>query len=77
MINTGLGRFGLKQKVPMPHDHERVILFFIGGISIADIRAMNQALEFSQSDSAGKSSFVCGGTSLLSPSDTLDQFSRS
>jgi hypothetical protein len=59
----------------MPHDHERVILFFVGGISIVDIRAMNQALELSQGDSAG--SFLCGGTTLLSPTDTLDQFFNS
>jgi hypothetical protein len=74
MLNSGLGRFGLKQKVSMPHEHERVILFFIGGISIADIRAMNQALESSQSDSARNMTILCGGTSLLSPSDTLHQF---
>jgi len=72
MINTGLGRFGLKQKVPMPHDHERVILFYVGGIGIADVRAMNQALALSQVDSAG--TILCGGTTLLSPMDTLDRF---
>lgn len=76
MINSGLGRFGIKQKVPMPHDHEKIILFFVGGISIADIRAMTQAVEASQSDTEGTLNFICGGTTLVSPSDVLDQFFR-
>ena len=68
MINTGLGRFGLKQKQPMPFDHETVIVFFLGGISIADARAMNETVNALSDQSVH---FLCGGSSLLSPLDVL------
>ena len=68
MINTGLGRFGLKQKQPMPFDNDTVIIFFLGGISIADIRAFNQAMNNLSEQSID---FICGGSALLSPDDVL------
>lgn len=71
MITSGLGRFGLKQKQAMPFDHEKVIVFFIGGISIADIRAMNEAIGSTEDISM---SFYCGGSCLLSPNDVLSRF---
>ena len=69
MINTGLGRFGLKQKQPMPFDHEIVIVFFLGGISIADARAMNDTVNSLSNQNV---TFLCGGSSLLSPPDVLN-----
>lgn len=68
MINTGLGRFGLKQKQPMPFDHDRLIIFVVGGVSLAEMREMSSIVS-----SAGDNSFTfyCGGSCLLSPGDIL------
>lgn len=68
MINTGLGRFGLKAKQAMPFDHDTVIIFFLGGLCIADIRAMSEAVDQAASESM---SFVCGGSTLIIPTDVL------
>lgn len=68
MINTGLGRFGLKQKHAMPFDHETVIIFFLGGICMGDIRAMHEALDLLPENGIN---FMCGGSALVSPNDLL------
>ncbi len=73
MINTGLGRFGLKQKQPMPFDHDTVIIFFLGGISVAELRAMNKSVSRLSDQSM---TFLCGGSSLLSPDDVLRMVCR-
>lgn len=68
LLNAGLGRFGLKQKQPLPSDHGRLILFVVGGIGMADMRAAAEAITAA---SAGCAAVVCGGNTLLSPQDVL------
>lgn len=73
LLNTGLGRFGIKQKQPAPSDYDRVVIFVVGGVSCADVRAFTLAVEMLQEGAGGKRSFILGGTTLLAPSDVVDQ----
>ena len=69
LLNTGLGRFGLgKQQKPQPSDHATVILFMIGGVCMADLRAVNSPAVAE----ASKTHFITGGTTLLAPLYTLN-----
>lgn len=74
LLKSGLGRFGLVQKQPQPGDHSTVIIFVVGGMSVADLREVRHVVEKKVSGLAGKASInvLVGGTALVSPQDIVE-----
>lgn len=70
LLQSGLGRLGIGQSMPIPGQHSTIIFFMLGGISMADVRAVRQ--EVLKHASRGVSlktkrspSVYVGGTHLL------------
>jgi hypothetical protein len=74
LLKSGLGRFGLVQKQPQPGDHSTVIIFVVGGMSVADLREVRHVVEEKVSGLAGKASInvLVGGTALVAPQDIVE-----
>ncbi|KAL3161558.1 hypothetical protein ABBQ32_010425 [Trebouxia sp. C0010 RCD-2024] len=68
LLKSGLGRFGL-QKQPHPADNAVVILFVVGGISMLELREVQQAVDNQTSQGGKLPQLLTGGTVLLRPSD--------
>ena len=68
LLQSGLGRFGLVQKQPQPGDYATVIVFVVGGMSLADLREVRLAVDGNN----GNRRIMLGGTSLLSPHQVVD-----
>lgn len=56
------------QKQPQPGDYATVIIFVVGGISLADLREVRLAVD----GNSGNKRVMLGGTSLLSPHQVVD-----
>ena len=69
LLKSGLGRMGLLQKQPHPADHKVVILFVVGGISMAEVRCVQQAISAHQGGSTSVQQILIGGTVLARASD--------
>ena len=70
MLKSGLGRIGLLQpKQPHPADHKTVIVFILGGIGMAEIRAVQQAVSVVQTADGSAMQVMAGGTVLTRPAD--------
>ncbi|EIE22710.1 hypothetical protein COCSUDRAFT_42345 [Coccomyxa subellipsoidea C-169] len=74
LLKSGLGRFGLVQKQPQPGDHSTVIIFVVGGISVADLREVRHVVAEKVTGQPGRASVkvLVGGTALMSPHDVVD-----
>ncbi len=74
LLKSGLGRFGLVQKQPQPGDHSTVIIFVVGGISVADLREVRHVVAEKITGQPGRASVkvLVGGTALMSPHDIVD-----
>ena len=73
LIKSGLGHFRLKfEEQQRPSDHPMVIIFVIGGISMAEVREVRAAVRERQVTGA-KTRVMLGGTALLSPSEVQEQ----
>lgn len=68
LLKSGLGRFGL-QKQPHPADNAVVILFVVGGISMLELREIQQAVDNQISQGGKLPQLLTGGTALLHPTD--------
>ena len=82
LLKSGLGRFGIggRKAAPQPHDYRSIIIFVVGGVCIADLRAMAEELQAARAGthqlggggdalaSVGPS-FLLGGTALIGPQD--------
>ncbi|KAL3161673.1 hypothetical protein ABBQ38_008774 [Trebouxia sp. C0009 RCD-2024] len=68
LLKSGLGRFGL-QKQPHPADNTVVILFVVGGISMLELREVQQAVDNQTSQGGKLPQLLTGGTVLLRPRD--------
>lgn len=76
LLKSGLGRFGLvQQKQPQPGDHNTIIIFVVGGISMADIREVRHITHERVSAQPGRLPIkvFLGGTSLMSPQDVIKE----
>ncbi|CAL8470707.1 g10249 [Coccomyxa elongata] len=76
LLKSGLGRFGLvQQKQPQPGDHNTIIIFVVGGISMADIREVRHITHERVSAQPGRLpvKVFLGGTSLMSPQDVIKE----
>ncbi|BDA45712.1 probable Sec1 family domain-containing protein 2 [Coccomyxa sp. Obi] len=75
LLKSGLGRFGLvQQKQPQPGDHNTIIIFVVGGISMADIREVRHITHEMVSAQPGRVpvNVLLGGTSLMSPQHVIE-----
>ena len=68
LLKSGLGRFGL-QKQPHPADNAVVILFVVGGISMLELREVQQELDIHMSHGGKLPQLLTGGTFLLRSRD--------
>ena len=68
LLKSGLGRFGL-QKQPHPADNAVVIMFVVGGISMLELREVQQAVDNQISQGGKLPQLLTGGTVLLRPRD--------
>ena len=65
LLKSGLGRIGLLQpKQPHPSDHKTVIVFVLGGICMAELRSIQQAVSNMQAVDASVTQVLAGGTAL-------------
>lgn len=70
LLKSGLGRIGLLQpKQPHPSDHRRVIVFVLGGICMAELRSVQQAISNMQPVDGSVMQVLAGGTALTAPLD--------
>ena len=69
LLQSGLGRFGLlAQKQPQPADYGTVLIFVIGGISLAELREARQAIDGSSSNGSSRTArIIMGGTNATGP----------
>ena len=68
LLKSGLGRFGL-QKQPHPADHSVVMLFFVGGVSMLELREVHEEVDSQQIRGGKFPQILTGGTVLLRPRD--------
>ena len=68
LLKSGLGHFGL-QKQPHPADNAVVILFVVGGVSMLELREVQQELDMQMSHGGKLPQLLTGGTVLLRPRD--------
>jgi len=64
------------QKQPHPSDHSTVIIYVVGGVSVADVRDVRQVVEEKgsmQNRQQHAINMLVGGTSLLSPHQLVDK----
>lgn len=70
LLKSGLGRIGLLQpKQPHPADHKTVIVFVLGGICMAELRAVQQTVSSVQGADGLPVQMLAGGTTLTRPAD--------
>lgn len=76
LLKSGLGRLGIGQSAALPAQHSKIIIFVLGGISMADVRAVRQ--EVLKHASSGGSpepkrspSVYVGGMHLLTAQDFM------
>ena len=70
LLKSGLGRIGLLQpKQPHPADHKTLILFVLGGISMAEMRGVQQTVSSVQASDGLSAQVMAGGTALTRPGD--------
>ena len=72
LLKSGLGRFGIGQTAMLPGQYSTVIILVLGGISIANMRAVKleeqkHAAGLGDASAEGKKrpTVIVGGTSLL------------
>ena len=70
LLQSGLGRLGIGQSMPLPGQHSTIIFFMLGGISMAEVRAVRQEVLKHASNSVPLKakrlpSVYVGGTHLL------------
>ena len=68
LLKSGLGRFGL-QKQPHPADNPVVMLFVVGGVSMLELREVQQEVDIQMSQGGKLPQLLTGGTVLLRPAD--------
>lgn len=68
LLKGGFGRLGL-QKQPHPADNPVVLLFIVGGISMAEMREVSQEISTQQTAGTKQLQLLIGGTALLRPAD--------
>lgn len=76
LLTSGLGRFGIgAKKAPQPHNYSTVIIFVVGGISMAELRSMADHMADAGFDAGQpqRPRFMLGGTALVSPQDICQQ----
>ena len=66
LLKSGLGRFGL-QKQPHPADSAVVIVFVVGGVSMLELREVQQEVDLHMSQGRKLPQLILGGTVLLRP----------
>lgn len=73
LLQSGLGRFGLvNMKQPQPGDYDTVIVFVVGGVSLADLREARQAIDDRAGSEGGRAArILVAGTTLLAPLDVV------
>jgi hypothetical protein len=78
LLKSGLGRFGLVQKQPQPGDYATIIVFVVGGVSVADMRHVRHVVGEAASRQSDRtlSSVLLGGTTLISPQDVVSGLFR-
>lgn len=70
LLKSGLGRIGLLQpKQPHPADHKTVIVFVLGGISMAEMQGVQQTVSSFQASDGPSAQVMAGGTALTRPGD--------
>jgi hypothetical protein len=74
LLQSGLGRFGLvNMKQPQPGDYATVLVFVVGGVSLADLREARQTIDDTNGGEGGRSTrILVGGTTLLAPADFVN-----
>ncbi len=76
LLKSGLGRLGIGQSAALPAQHSTIIIFVLGGISMADVRAVRQEV-LNQASSGGPleakqaPAVYVGGTHLLTAQDFM------
>ncbi len=83
LISAGLGRFGLggfgggPQRPQAPWQCSAVLVFVVGGLSMAEVRQVKQEVEEAAAVAAGGEAgllpVLVGGTALVSPLDVAQQ----
>lgn len=68
LLKSGLGRFGL-HKQPHPADNAVVIMFVVGGISVHELREIQQEVDMHLGQGRQSPQLLAGGTVLLRPRD--------
>lgn len=83
LLKSGLGRFGIGQSAMLPGQYSKVIILVLGGISIADMRAVKLEEQKHAAGSTGASaegrkrpSVIVGGTSLLTAENVMHAFTH-
>ena len=76
LLKSGLGRLGIGQSAALPAQHSRIIIFMLGGISMADVRASRQevlrhASEGTSAEPKMIPSVYVGGTHMLTARDLM------
>ena len=78
LLKSGLGRFGIGQSAMLPGQYRKVIIFVLGGISIAAMRAGKLEEQKHAAGSSGASAegkkrptVILGGTSLLTAENVV------
>ena len=78
LLQSGMARFGVvNMKQPQPGDYDTVIVFIVGGVSLADLREARQTLDDRAGGEGGRSArILVGGTTLLAPLDVVNTLFR-
>lgn len=75
MLQSGLGRLGLGTRKAAAHleQYDAVLVYVVGGISMADMRAFTAGCQAQEATDQGRPApeVLLGGTALLSPDDVV------
>ena len=71
LLKSSLGRFGLGPRKPTAQleSYDVVWVFVVGGVSLADMRAVASQLQEAAAQGRPSPEILLGGTALLSPDD--------